>query len=66
MNEERQRLILAQETDDEQIVNISLRPAKLDEFIGQREIVDNLKVALTAAQKRKEQLEHILLSGSPG
>ncbi|MBC8358612.1 MAG: Holliday junction branch migration DNA helicase RuvB [Candidatus Aminicenantes bacterium] len=55
-----------QEAEDEVILNISLRPRVLGEFIGQSEIIANFKVAITAAKQRKEPLEHILLSGPPG
>lgn len=55
-----------QETEEDIVLNISLRPQKLLEFVGQKEIVDNLKVCLTAAKQRKEPLDHILLSGPPG
>ncbi len=54
------------ETDEDVILNISLRPTSLDEFVGQKEVVDNLKVSLTAAKQRKEPLEHVLLCGPPG
>ncbi len=55
-----------QETDEDVVLNMSLRPRKLPEFVGQKEIVENLKIALTAAKQRKEPTEHILLSGPPG
>ncbi|MBU1124412.1 MAG: Holliday junction branch migration DNA helicase RuvB [Candidatus Omnitrophica bacterium] len=54
------------ETEDDIVVNLSLRPKKLSEFVGHKEIVDNLKVSLQAATQRKEPLEHLLLSGPPG
>jgi Holliday junction DNA helicase RuvB len=44
----------------------TLRPARLAEFVGQRQAVDNLRVALEAAGARGEALEHVLLSGPPG
>ena len=44
----------------------NIRPAKLDEFIGQRKIIDNLSIFIQAARKRKEALDHVLLSGPPG
>ncbi len=44
----------------------SLRPTSLVEYIGQQEIVDNLKVAITAAQQRGEPLDHVLFHGPPG
>jgi holliday junction DNA helicase RuvB len=62
----REKLITNQETDEDQILNISLRPSKLDEFIGQKDVVENLKVSLEAAKKRQEPMEHTLLSGPPG
>ena len=55
-----------QETEEDVVLNISLRPSRLSEFVGQKEIADNLKICLTAAKQRKEPLEHILLSGPPG
>ncbi len=62
-----QRLFAAApESDEEAVVNLSLRPGKLSEFIGQQDLVDNLRVCLEAARGRKEPLEHLLLSGPPG
>ncbi|MDD2866148.1 MAG: Holliday junction branch migration DNA helicase RuvB [Candidatus Omnitrophota bacterium] len=54
------------ETDEDVVLNISLRPATLEEFIGQKEVVDNLKLSITAARQRNEPLEHVLLCGPPG
>ena len=62
----REKLVTNQETEEDVILNISLRPTRLKEFIGQKALVENLKVALEAAKKRREPLEHILLSGPPG
>lgn len=66
MQEKRQKLIVNQESEEDIVLNISLRPSKLSEFVGQKEIVENLKVSLQAARQRQEPLEHILLSGPPG
>jgi len=44
----------------------SLRPKKLDEYIGQTKIVNNLKIFLKAALRRSEALDHVLLFGPPG
>ena len=55
-----------QETDEDKVLNLSLRPVKLSEFIGQADIIANLKVCITAARQRKEPLEHVLFSGPPG
>ncbi len=44
----------------------ALRPHRLEEFIGQPKIKDNLRVFITAALQRGETLDHVLLSGPPG
>src|SRR5262245_41992882 len=62
----REKLIEPTAEDVEGVVEISLRPSKIDEFVGQERIKENLKIALQAAKKRKEPLEHVLLSGPPG
>lgn len=54
------------ESEDDVVLNISLRPKKFSEFVGHKDIVDNLKIAIQAAKQRKEPLEHVLLSGPPG
>ena len=54
------------ETDEDVVSNIALRPQTFDDFIGHKDIVDNLKVSLTAARQRQEPLEHVLLAGPPG
>ncbi len=50
----------------EEDIEKALRPKSLDEFIGQEQIKDNLRVFITAAQRRGECLDHVLLSGPPG
>jgi Holliday junction DNA helicase RuvB len=47
-------------------VEPSLRPQHLDEYVGQRKIVDNLRVFIRAARERRESLDHVLLFGPPG
>ena len=66
MADERRKLILNQETEEDLVVGLSLRPDKLGEFIGQKDLVENLKVSLQAAKKREEPIEHMLFSGPPG
>lgn len=44
----------------------TLRPSAFDDFSGQQKIVDNLKIFIAAAKKRKESLDHVLLTGPPG
>lgn len=59
-------LIRQGETDDDVIMNLSLRPDTLNEFIGQEPLVDSLKIALEASKKRGEPMEHLLFAGPPG
>ena len=47
-------------------VEKSLRPIKFDEFIGQKELVENLNLYIDAANGREEALDHVLLFGPPG
>lgn len=44
----------------------SLRPLRLEEFVGQKKIIENLSVFIKAARMRGESLDHVLLSGPPG
>lgn len=44
----------------------TLRPTGFEEFYGQRKIVDNLRIFISAAKKRGESLDHVLLTGPPG
>ena len=48
------------------LAEISLRPKKLDEYIGQKQMKEHLKVAIESAKIRKTPLEHILFYGPPG
>jgi len=74
MSEEARQILLKgskpftmpEDSEEDIVLNMSLRPSRLSEFVGQKEIVDNLKVCLTATKQRKEPLEHVLLSGPPG
>ena len=53
-------------THDEMHEEVSLRPQRFKDFVGQTDILDNLKVYIKAAQKRSESIDHILLFGPPG
>ena len=52
--------------EEDIIIEKSLRPLKFDEFIGQKELVENLKLYIDAANGREEALDHVLLFGPPG
>ncbi|HCI45400.1 MAG TPA: Holliday junction branch migration DNA helicase RuvB [Candidatus Omnitrophica bacterium] len=64
--EERKAILFNQETEEDRVYSLSLRPAQLSEFVGQTELMANLQVSLQAAKGREECLEHILFSGPPG
>ena len=51
---------------DEQIIEVTLRPQRFAEYIGQEHLKKNLKLAIEAAKKRGEPIDHVLLYGPPG
>ncbi|MEM1447335.1 MAG: Holliday junction branch migration DNA helicase RuvB [Planctomycetota bacterium] len=62
-----ERIVTAASTDlNEETFNLSLRPRKLDEYVGQPSLVEKLKITLEAVKQRKEPMEHVLLHGPPG
>lgn len=60
------RILNPHSGEDDQQVEKSLRPRRLAEFIGQEKVVEQLKIAITAAKNRQEPLDHTLLYGPPG
>ena len=52
--------------NDEDVSEVSLRPKKLSEYIGQNKVKESMKVYIEAAKKRKTALDHVLLYGPPG
>src|SRR3974377_606959 len=62
---EEERLINC-ETRSDDFDEVSLRPKKLDDYIGQSKAKNNLTVFIEAAKRRKEALDHVLLYGPPG
>jgi holliday junction DNA helicase RuvB len=51
---------------DEQIIEVTLRPQQFDDYIGQERLKRNLRLAIEAAKKRGEPMDHVLLYGPPG
>ena len=51
---------------DESVVELSLRPQRLAEFIGQQKVKESLRIYIDAALSRKEPLDHTLFFGPPG
>lgn len=52
--------------EKEVVLEDTLRPASLSEFVGQQKVIKNLSVFIRAARKRGEALDHVILSGPPG
>jgi Holliday junction DNA helicase RuvB len=52
--------------DDDAALDTTLRPRRLGEFVGQEKLKDNLQIAVQAARKRDEPLDHLLFYGPPG
>lgn len=61
-----ERLIDPEITIEDADVETSLRPKRIDEYIGQSKVKENLLVFIQAAKQRKEPLDHVLLYGPPG
>jgi len=64
--ETEENLTTPEASNDEVMLDITLRPQKLSDFVGQQKIKDNLTIAMDAAKKREEAIEHVLLYGNPG
>jgi Holliday junction DNA helicase RuvB len=63
----RERIVSGEaESPEEERYNIALRPQRLAECIGQKELIEKLIISITAAKQRGEPLEHVLLHGPPG
>ncbi len=60
------RIISSKPGPDDNAIDTNLRPKRLTEFIGQDKVKNNLKIAITAASKRGEALDHVLIYGPPG
>jgi len=61
-----ERVVTPQIQEEDKGYDVALRPKRLEEFIGQSKIKENLNIFLEAAQKRGEPCEHVLLYGPPG
>ena len=62
----RAEITTPEELADESVVELSLRPQRLEEFIGQQKVKDNLQLAIDAALAREEPLDHAIFYGPPG
>lgn len=60
-----ERLISAQVVAGDE-AEVSIRPQRLDDYIGQKRVKENLAIFISAAQERGKSMDHVLLSGPPG
>lgn len=60
------RFISSELLEEDLVAELSLRPQRLSEYIGQNKVKDNLNIFIMAAKKREEALDHTLLYGPPG
>lgn len=58
--------LINDDDQDEQQIEVTLRPQRFDEYVGQERLKRNLKLAIDAAKKREEPIDHVLLYGPPG
>src|SRR5262245_49569700 len=66
MNEAEERLVSPLADADERVIESTLRPKRLNDFIGQARVREQLSVVLEGAQRRGKPPDHVLLSGPPG
>lgn len=64
--DDKNRIISSKENPEEQAFEKSLRPKRLQDYIGQNKVKENLGIFMQAAKKRNEPIEHVLLHGCPG
>jgi len=60
------RVVDPEQTLEDELYGVSLRPKTFDEYVGQTVVVENLQISIEAARRRGEPLEHVLLHGPPG
>jgi holliday junction DNA helicase RuvB len=66
IGETAERIVSAQAFDEDARIEASVRPKRLDEYIGQKRVKENIQIAIEAARSRGEALDHVLLYGPPG
>src|SRR5260370_41518767 len=60
-----ERIVSGQAFDEDARIEVSVRPKRLDENIGQKRVKENIQIAIDAARNRGETLDHVLLYGPP-
>ena len=62
----KESIVTNYETEDDKIIDNTIRPETIDEYIGQTDVKENIRVFIEAAKMRNEALDHVLLYGPPG
>ena len=65
-DEPKDRVISPEESSDDNQLDFSLRPKRLEDYVGQEKIKENLRISMEAAKRRNESIEHVLFYGAPG
>ncbi|MFY9729038.1 MAG: AAA family ATPase, partial [Candidatus Acidiferrales bacterium] len=66
MTDNRSRIISGKALEEDARIDATVRPQKIEDFIGQSRVKENLKIAVDAARNRGDALDHVLLYGPPG
>ena len=66
MTDNRSRIISGKALEEDARLDATVRPQKIEDFIGQSRVKENLKIAVDAARNRGDALDHVLLYGPPG
>src|SRR5437764_15492615 len=61
-----QRIVSGAAYEEDARIEVSVRPRRLEEYIGQKRVKENIQIAIDAARSRDEALDHVLLYGPPG
>ena len=61
-----ERIISADVKQEDQILDKNIRPKRLADYVGQRQVTDKLSIFIDAAKARREALDHVLIFGPPG
>ena len=61
-----QRIVSGAAYEEDARIEVSVRPRRLEEYIGQKRVKENIQIAIDATRSRDEALDHVLLYGPPG
>ncbi len=64
--DDNERIVTGDFLDEDADIEVGLRPRRLEDYVGQEKVKDNLSIYINAAKERREPLDHVLLYGPPG